>query len=100
MTLLELAQRVAAQAGPGEAVEAFASHSVTSSVTVFRGDVEKLSSAETRGVGVRVVVDGRLGFASTADLSDGGLRFALGEARANAGYTSSDVGNVLPAPAP
>ncbi|MGE5763449.1 MAG: TldD/PmbA family protein, partial [Mycobacterium leprae] len=40
------------------------------------------------------------GFASTADLSDGGLRFALGEARANAGYTSSDVGNVLPAPAP
>jgi PmbA protein len=100
VTLLELAGRVAAQAGPGEAVEAFASQSVTSSVTVFRGEVEKLSSAETRGLGVRVVTEGRLGFASTADLSDAGLRFALAEARANAAYTSPDVGNVLPAPAP
>lgn len=100
MTLLELAQRVAAHAGPAEAVEAFAAHAVTSSVTVFEREVEKLSSAQTRGLGVRVVAGGRLGFASTADLSDDGLRFALDEARANALFTSPDVGNVLPTPRP
>jgi PmbA protein len=98
--LLELAQRVAAQARSGEGVEAFAAHSVATSVSVFEQEVEQLSSSETRGVGVRVVVDGRLGYASTSDLSDAGLAFALSEARSNAELATPDVGNVLPSPAP
>lgn len=98
--LLELAASVAAQALSGEDVEAFAIHSVSASVSVFEQEIEKLSSSETRGVGVRVVVDGRLGFASTSDLSPDGLAYALGEARSNAELASQDPGNVLPAPAP
>lgn len=98
--LLRLAERVVAQAVSGEAVEAFAVHSVETSVSVFEQEVEQLSSSETRGVGVRVVVDGRLGFASTADVSEAGLAFALAEARSNAEHTTADVGNVLPAPLP
>lgn len=98
--LLELAQRVAANARPGEGVEAFAAHSISTSVSVFEQEVEQLSSSETRGVGVRIVVDGRLGYASTSDLSDAGLAFALAEARSNAELATQDVGNVLPAPAP
>lgn len=98
--LLELATGVAAQARAGEDVEAFAVHSISTSVSVFEQEIEKLSSSETRGVGVRVVVDGRLGFASTSDLSTEGLAYALGEARSNAEFATQDVGNVLPDPEP
>ena len=99
--LLDLAARVVSWAGDGgEGVEAFAVHSVDTSVTAFDGEVESLSSSETRGVGVRVVVDGRMGFASTSDVSEDGLRYALSEARSNAALGTPDPGNVLPAPSP
>ncbi len=97
--LLALATGALEGARPGEAVETFASHSIETSVDVFEGEVETLSSAETRGVGVRVIVDGRLGFASTADVSPEGLAFALREARSNAAFASPDPGNQLPPPA-
>lgn len=97
--LQDLAARVVGWASDGEGVEAFAVHSVDTSVTAFDGEVESLSSSETRGVGVRVVVDGRMGFASTSDVSEDGLRYALSEARSNALLGTPDVGNVLPAPA-
>ncbi|MDX6256514.1 MAG: PmbA protein [Frankiales bacterium] len=96
--LLDLAQRVVDRAKAGEQVEAFATHGIGTSVTVFDGEVETLTSSESRGVGVRVIVEGRLGFASTSDVSDDGLAYALEEARSNAAYGTPDVGNVLPLP--
>jgi PmbA protein len=98
--LLALAQRPLRDARPGESVEAFATHGTGTSVRAFAGEVETLTVSETRGVGVRVVVDGRLGFASTSDVSDDGLRFAVEAARGNAAYGTADVGNVLPDPLP
>ena len=98
--LLDLAQRALRGARAGESVEAYATHATGTSVRVFAGEVETLTVSETRGVGIRVVVDGRLGFASTSDVSDAGLRFAVEEARGNAAYGTADVGNVLPAPLP
>ena len=97
--LQDLAARVVGWAEGDEGVEAFAVHSVDTSVTAFDGEVESLSSSETRGVGVRVVLDGRMGFASTSDVSEDGLRYALSEARSNAALGTPDPGNVLPAPA-
>lgn len=97
--LLDLASRVVSWASDGEGVEAFAVHSVDTSVTAFEAEVESLSSSETRGVGVRVVVDGRMGFASTSDVTEDGLRYALSEARSNAELGTPDAGNVLPSPA-
>ncbi|HWL35022.1 MAG TPA: TldD/PmbA family protein [Frankiaceae bacterium] len=97
--LLDLASRVVSWASGDEGVEAFAVHSVDTSVTAFEAEVESLSSSETRGVGVRVVVDGRMGFASTSDVTEDGLRYALSEARSNAELGTPDVGNVLPSPA-
>jgi PmbA protein len=97
--LLDLAARVVSWAGGGEGVEAYAVHSVDTSITAFDGEVESMSSSETRGVGVRVVVDGRMGFASTSDVTDEGLGYALAEARSNAAFGTPDPGNVLPAPA-
>jgi PmbA protein len=96
--LLELAERALNGAGAGEDVEAYATHSIGTSVKAFEGAVETLTVAETRGVGIRLVVDGRLGFASTSDVSGDGLRLALDQARANAAYATADPGNVLPQP--
>jgi PmbA protein len=96
--LLDLASSVVGWASGDEAVEAFATHAIETSVTAFDGEVESLSSSETRGVGVRVVVDGRSGFASTSDVSEEGLRYALSEARSNAAFGTPDPGNVLPEP--
>ena len=96
--LLDLARRVVDRATGGEQVEAYATHAIGTSVTVFDGEVETLTSSETRGVGVRVIVDGRLGFASTSDVSEDGLTYALEEARSNAAYGTPDIGNVLPLP--
>lgn len=96
--LLDLARGVIDRATEGEAVEAVAMRSVETEVEALRGEVDSLSSAETRGVGVRVIVERRQGYASTADVSDDGLVAVLDEARANAAVAGDDEANVLPEP--
>jgi PmbA protein len=91
-----IVERLAGEAAGGEGVEAYAELSTETEVTAFQGEVERLTSASSSGVGVRVVRDGRLGYAYTADLSDQGLRECLAEARANLEVSSEDPGNVLP----
>ncbi|HEV2824799.1 MAG TPA: DNA gyrase modulator, partial [Actinomycetota bacterium] len=91
-----IVERLAAEAAGGEGVEAYAELTTETSVTAFQGEVERLTSASSSGVGVRVVSDGRLGYAYTADLSDDGLRECLAEARANLEVSGEDPGNVLP----
>ena len=73
--LEELADRAveaALAAGAGEA-EAAAQDSVGREIRVFAGEVESLSEAGERGLGVRAWIDGRVGFAYGTDLSDAGL---------------------------
>lgn len=96
--LLELAQRALDGARPDEEVEAFAVRERTTRIDVLGGAVESLSAADTRGIGVRVVADGRQGYAYTAEVDDAGLRRALGEARANAAVAMPDDANGLPDP--
>jgi PmbA protein len=91
-----IVERLAAEAAGGEGVEAYAELSTETEVNAFQGEVERLTSASSSGVGVRVVRDGRLGYAYTADLTDQGLRECLAEARANLEVSSEDPGNVLP----
>ncbi|HEV8424231.1 MAG TPA: TldD/PmbA family protein [Actinomycetes bacterium] len=91
-----IVERLAAEATGGEGVEAYAELTTETSVSAFQGEVERLTSASSSGVGVRVVADGRLGYAYTADLSDQGLRECLAEARANLEVSGEDPGNVLP----
>ena len=74
--LMALAQRALQGARAGEAVEAYATSGVSTSVRAYEGEIENLSSAQTRGVGIRLVTEGRMGFATTADVSDDGLRLA------------------------
>ncbi|MDP9023610.1 MAG: TldD/PmbA family protein [Actinomycetota bacterium] len=96
--LADLARRVVERASGAEEVEAFALRKVETEVEALRGEVDALSSAETRGVGVRVIVDGRQGYASTAMVTDEALAAALDEARTNAAVATPDEANVLPDP--
>lgn len=88
--LLSIAERVAAQAKNGEQVEAYVARTRDTEVKVFGGDIESLSSAQTEGVGVRVVKDNRQGFAYAGSLDAEAVAEALAEARDNAGFGSED----------
>ena len=88
--LLALAERIAAQAGPGEQVEAYVGTGSSTEVRVYRGEVEHFVDATSAGVGVRVIVDGRTGFAYAGTLEESALAEVLAEARANAAFGTPD----------
>jgi len=88
--LLALAERIVGQARTGEQVEAFLGRSQHTAVKVFDGAVESLSSADTQGVGIRVIVDGRQGFAYAASLEGPIIAETLDEARDNAAFGTVD----------
>lgn len=96
--LLALVRRVAAEAGPNEQVEAFASRSRSVAVRAHGGEVESLSVAEPAGVGVRVVVDGRQGFAYCGTLDEAVVRDTLAAARDNVRFAERDPFAGLAAP--
>jgi PmbA protein len=96
--LLDLATRVAGWARDGEQVEAFVARGRDTEVQVFNGEVESLSSAESAGIGIRVVTGGRQGFAYAGSLDPEVVAETLEEARDNAGFASEDefVGLAVP----
>lgn len=96
--LLDLATRVADQARPGEQVEAFVARSTSTTVRTYQGEVESLTQAATAGIGVRVVVDHREGFAYAGTLDEAAVQEALDEARDNARYAEPDEFNGLAEP--
>jgi PmbA protein len=96
--LLALVRKVAGEAGPGEQVEAYAARSQGTEIKVFGGEVESLAAENVEGVGVRVVVDGRQGFAWAGSLDPAVVAETLAEARDNAGFGSPDEYLGLPGP--
>jgi PmbA protein len=97
--LLELARGVAGQAGAGEQVEAYVLRSRDVDVKVFGGDVESLAVAEIEGVGVRVIVDSRQGYAWAGSLDPDVVHETVAEARDNAAFGAPDESYVLASPA-
>ncbi|MGZ8662185.1 MAG: TldD/PmbA family protein [Actinomycetota bacterium] len=93
--------RAAVEAAQGdEAVEAFAEEGRTTEASALRGEVEGLTFAEQRGVGVRLISGGRLGYAWAADPSLDEVRDAVRRARENAALAEPDEFNVLPSAEP
>ncbi len=88
--LLELGDRIVARAAPGEQVEAYVARGETTSVKAYGGEVESLTSAQSQGVGIRVVVGGRQGFAHAGTLDDDVIAETLAEARDNASFGEVD----------
>lgn len=96
--LLALAEKAVAEAGPGEAIEVYASRSRRTTVRVQGGNVEAVEQAASAGVGVRVVVDGRQGFAYTGVVDEASIVATLADARDNARFGSPDDGNAVASP--
>ncbi len=88
--ILEIADRVVAQAADDEQVEVVAVRDRETEVRAYGGEIESLSSAESAGIGVRVVKDRRQGFASAGTLDEDVVTEILAEARDNAAFGTED----------
>jgi PmbA protein len=98
--LLELCRAALGDARGDETVEAYAEEGRHTETSALRGEVEGMTFAESRGVGVRLIDDGRLGYAWAADPTEGEVREAVRLARENAALAEPDEHNGLPDPAP
>lgn len=96
--LLTIATRVVEQARPGEGVEVYTSRGRSTSVRAYDGGVEAFTDATSAGIGVRVVVGGRQGFASAGSLDPDVVATLLDEARDNAGLAQPDDANGIASP--
>ncbi len=67
----------AVAAGAGDA-EAWVEESVSRQIRVYEGAVESLTDAGSRGIGLRVFIDGRSGYAYGTDLGEKGCQGAGG----------------------
>jgi PmbA protein len=96
--LLDLATRIAAHATAGEQVEAFVARGTSTSVKAYQGEIEALTTAESFGVGIRVIRDHRQGFAHCGTFDPDAVAQALADARDNAAFGEPDEFNGLAEP--
>ncbi|MFZ9675907.1 MAG: TldD/PmbA family protein [Ilumatobacteraceae bacterium] len=88
--LLAIAERVVAMARPGEQLEAYVSRGLSTDVRVYEGEVEHFVSAQSEGIGIRVIRDGRTGTSYCGTLDEAQIAEVLVEARDNLGYGEPD----------
>lgn len=88
--LLTLADDVLALAEGDEQMEVAVSAGSSTSVRVYGGEVESYTSADSSGAGVRIIIDGREGFASAGTLDPEILRGLVSDARENAAFAEPD----------
>jgi PmbA protein len=98
VSLEDVARRaVEAATGAGATdAEAWVEEAVSRRIRVYDGEVESLSDAGGRGVGVRAFVGGRSGYAYGTDLSEAGIAEVAGAARAAAEVSDPDEDGGLP----
>jgi len=96
--LLAIADRVVALAQAGEQVEAYVSRSLSTDVRVYEGEVEHFVSAQSEGIGIRVIRDGRTGTSYAGTLDPAVIADVLAEARDNLGYGEVDQWSGLAEP--
>ncbi len=96
--LQAIADRVVDQAQAGEQIEAFVARGGETEVRVYDGDVEHFVSAQSEGVGIRVISDGRTGFAYAGTLDEDAIREVLAEARDNVQFGTVDEWAALAEP--
>ena len=96
--LLDIADSVLARAESGEQIEVMVGRSRDTEVRVYEGEIENLKSAESAGIGVRVIRDGRQGFAYAGSLDADVLADVLADARDNAAFGDPDDANGVAIP--
>jgi PmbA protein len=85
-----IAAGVIDRAQPGEQLEAYVSRGGETQVRVYGGSVEKYIAAESEGIGVRVIREGRTGFAYAGTLESSAIDEVLAEARDNVAFGTVD----------
>src|SRR5262245_56940469 len=88
--LQAIADKVVANAQAGEQVEAFVSRENETAIRVYEGEVEHFVSAQSEGIGIRVIRDGRTGFAYSGTLDPSAIDEVLAEARDNVEFGTRD----------
>ena len=113
--LLALATSIVEQARPGEGLEAYVVRGTDTEIRAYDGEVESLTSADSSGVGVRVLLDEssapgpddggsndapgrRVGFAWAGSLDPDVVAATLADARDNARFATPDPYVVLAEP--
>jgi len=79
-------------------VEVYAERSTSRRIKVYKQEVEQLTAAERRGVGVRVFRDGAVGHAYTSDVGAESLDQVVRRAADNAAVSDADEFVALPQP--
>lgn len=96
--LLGLADALIGSARGSEQMEVVISRATSTTVKVHGGEVESLTSADSSGAGIRVISEGRLGFAHCGSLDRRVLEDTLAEARDNCRFGEPDEFNSLVEP--
>lgn len=96
--LARLGDRVVAQAVAGEQIEVVLVNSAETEVRAWEGEVESFASATAHGVGIRVVLEDRQGFAHAGSCDPSIVAETLAAARDNAAFGTPDefVGVAVP----
>jgi len=100
----DLAQSVVGRARAGEGMEVYVTRGTDTEVRAYDGEVESLTSADSSGVGIRVLVDGpggagsQVGFAWSGSLDPDVIAATLDDARDNARFATPDPDVVLAEP--
>lgn len=77
-------------------IELFYEESSENNIKIYEGEVESLKSANAKGLGIRVFIDEKMGFAYTSNFSEEEIEKTLQEAIANAEVASIDEYRTLP----
>ena len=96
--LLAIGDSLVGCAEPGEAIEVALARGSSTTVKVHSAEVESLTSAGSAGAGIRVIRDGRVGFASSGSHDSDVLAETLAEARDNCRFAEPDDHNGLAEP--
>jgi PmbA protein len=106
--LRALADSVVAQARAGEGLEVYVTRGTDTEVRAYEGEVESLTSADSSGVGIRVLLGGaagsssdagsQVGFAWAGSLDPAVIATTLADARDNARFATADPDVVLAEP--
>jgi PmbA protein len=102
--LLQLAHSVVDRSLPGEGMEVYVTRGTETEVRAYEGEVESLTSADSSGVGIRLLLDGpegagsQVGFAWAGSLEPDVIAATLADARDNARFATPDPDVVLAAP--
>jgi PmbA protein len=96
--LKAMGDRLVAEARPGERIEVTLSRGASTIVRVHDGEVESLTSAGSAGAGIRVIREGRLGFAHCGSLDADVLADTLAEARDNTRFAEADENQAIAEP--